>query len=116
MGRAVGDWINPGYGDAGAAAGTLAGKVFGLELEGLSHEDREFESVRAFIRFAQELLRQLEGASPGADPRATVRSAVVRAARRRAPGLLRRDLPKAANGSASGTWRRQNGHIVLSDV
>jgi hypothetical protein len=117
VGRAVGNWVSPGRGgDVGAAAGTLAGKVFGLELEGLSHEDREFEEARAFIRFAQEMLRQLLSAPPNTQPRAAVRTALVRSASTTAPGLLKQQPSGSVSAAASGTWTRKNGCIVLNGV
>src|SRR5262249_30254094 len=53
VGRAVGQWIRPdGGGAMGAGIASQAGRLFGLELEGLSSEDREFEVARQFVRFA----------------------------------------------------------------
>ena len=77
----------------GAIAGKLAsaaGKAFGLELEGLSPEDQEFETARRFVRFAAEAARhagRMNGA--GDDPQRTAKKAVVAAAEKFAPGLLR---------------------------
>jgi hypothetical protein len=91
----------------------LAGKRFGLELEGLSSEDQDFEVARRFVRFgacaarnAVNLCRRagphdaaplrpgagLHNAAPPrrrAGPRDVARAAVIQAARRLAPGLLR---------------------------
>jgi len=36
-----------------------AGRIFGLELEGLSNEDREFEVARRYVDFAGEAARKL---------------------------------------------------------
>ncbi len=85
----------------GALAGKLAssaGKAFGLELEGLSPEDQEYETARRFVRFAGEASRQA-GRQAGRlgpladDPRnaqQAARQALLKAARKHAPGLLRR--------------------------
>jgi len=63
-----------------------AGRLFGIELEGLSPEDKEFEIARRFVRLGGESLRQL-AARNGADLPA-VNAALARAARTHAPGLL----------------------------
>jgi hypothetical protein len=38
---------------AGPAAAHNAARLYGLELEGMSHEDRDFEIARRFVRFAE---------------------------------------------------------------
>jgi hypothetical protein len=55
---AVGRRLGGGSG-AGVAAQVVdaAARYFGLELEGLSPEDQEFEAARRFIRFAGEAAR-----------------------------------------------------------
>jgi hypothetical protein len=87
-GRALGTAIG---GPAGAAIASdltaRAGKVFGLELEGLTREDQEFEAARGFVRFAADAAQEAEAAAPTQDP-AAARAAVAVAARRHAPGLL----------------------------
>jgi len=74
---------------AGAPAAT-SGELFGIETEGLSGEDQEFEIMRRFVRFAGAAAGRAARAPRGINPRAIVRSALMRAARRWAPGLLRR--------------------------
>jgi hypothetical protein len=70
------------------SAVATAAAVYGLELEGLSAEDRDFEIARQFVRFAEAAIdgaiveREASSAHRGA------RSAVATAARRHAPGLL----------------------------
>lgn len=46
---ALGDEGRP----AGPAAAQTAARMFGVELEGMSPEDRDFEIARRFVRFAQ---------------------------------------------------------------
>src|SRR5262245_24318094 len=59
VGGAVGQWVQPGTGGAiGANIATQAGRLFGLELEGLSAEDQEYEVARQFIRFAGAAAKQ----------------------------------------------------------
>jgi hypothetical protein len=48
---------------------TVASRVFGLELEGLSAEDRDYEIARQFVRFAQataEATTEATGRHPSA--------------------------------------------------
>ncbi|UTY59789.1 hypothetical protein [Massilia sp. erpn] len=65
-----------------------AARLFGLELEGLSPEDKEFELALHFTRFAFDTVRNAL-AAPGDDAAARVRSGLMQSARRHAPGLLR---------------------------
>ena len=46
VGRAAGNWVSQGGGDLGSQLASQAGQLLGLELEGLSGEDREFEASR----------------------------------------------------------------------
>ena len=114
VGRAVGQWVTPGGGAAGARIGRDVGQLLGLELEGLSHEDREFEVARQFVRFGASAARQAILAPPSVDPRASASAAVTTAARTYAPGLLPR-LPGRSGRSwpRSGRWRRRGRAIVL---
>src|ERR1700751_830039 len=53
VGQALGQWVSPQYGgEPGARIASAAGSLLGLELEGLSGEDREFDVSRQFVRFA----------------------------------------------------------------
>lgn len=115
VGRAVGQWIQPGTGGAiGADIATQAGRLFGLELEGLSSEDREFEIARQFIRFAGAAAKQAALAPPGAPPTDAARAAAAAAAQTYAPGLLPR-LQGRGSGlwPRSGRWVRRGRAIIL---
>jgi hypothetical protein len=119
VGRAVGAWVKPnGGGQAGARVAKAAGNLFGLELEGLSAEDREFELARGFVRFASAAARNAAAAPQGAPPAAVAKAAAASAARQHAPGLLG---PGAAAGGqpgrpSSGRWTRQGRAIVIYDA
>jgi len=53
LGSAVGNAIFPGAGGVvGGKLASAAGRMFGLELEGLSYEDQEFEAAKGVIRLA----------------------------------------------------------------
>lgn len=118
LGGAAGSFFG---GPVGATIGSKlaggAGKLFGLELEGLSPEDQEFEVARQFVRFAGAAAKRAALASPTADPQATARAAVTAAARRFAPGLLRQPAPPAVGISGrSGRWIRRGRKIILLGV
>jgi hypothetical protein len=98
--------------------------MFGLELEGLSAEDREFEVARRYVSFAGEAVKNLALAPSSSDPRAAANTAAALAAQTHAPGLLRPDQQTAMEppGSArlptghSGRWLRRGNKIVLYGI
>jgi hypothetical protein len=133
LGQIAGDFVAPGAGGSfGAkAGGWLASKLeLGLELEGLSAEDREFETAKALVRFGEETAQraaQAASTSPGAPPLQVARTAAVAAARSHLPGLAQAAAGQqapgkpAGNGSgngkrSSGQWVRRGHRIVLLDV
>jgi hypothetical protein len=63
--------------------------IFGLELEGLSPEDKEFELARHLVRLLRAVIDAVLAPGPG-EPALRVRAALALAARRHAPGLLKR--------------------------
>jgi hypothetical protein len=115
-------------GERGARTGeqlaALASQAFGLELEGLSAEDREFEVARRYVNFAGEAVKNLALTPSSSDPRAAAKTAVASAARTHAPGLLRPDslmgrepgAPSPLPRSHSGRWLRRGGKIVLYGI
>lgn len=64
-----------------------AGHLLGVELEGLSPEDQEFEAARRFVQWAEAAARHAALASPHWPPAMTAALAAANAARRFAPGL-----------------------------
>lgn len=118
---------------SGTSVDVVASRIFGLELEGLSPEDQEYETAKQFARFAAEAVRQAALAQ-AVSPQDIARAAVARAARRYAPGLLKRGAavvaPPAARvvgagaaappGTApepclSGRWVRQGRTIIIAN-
>lgn len=67
-----------------------AESLFGSELEGLSPEDRDFYTGRAFIRLAIEAMKQLRKPEAAAHPAARAQLALLNAAQQHAPGLSNR--------------------------
>jgi hypothetical protein len=121
VGRALGGYIGgePGA-QLGAQAASAAGRIFGLELEGLSPEDKEFEVAKSFVRFAGDAVKNAAAAPPSTPPQAAAQSAAVQAAQRHAPGLLRRTANGAAATGAmaarpgkTGRWFRRGRNIVI---
>jgi hypothetical protein len=112
-GGALGTFVGGPLGTAiGSKLASAAGSALGLELEGLSQEDREYEAARQFVRFASEAVNNaIQSSSP--DPIAAARSAVVTAARRFAPGLLRGQGMSAPALRGGGRWVRQGRNIVV---
>lgn len=63
--------------------------IFGTELEGMSPEDRELETARRFIRFAEEMTRAATAAGSKEVPHVVASRAERLTANRLAPGLIR---------------------------
>jgi len=95
----------------GAALEADAGHLLGLELEGLSPEDREFEAAKQLVHLAGAAVALAGVASPGADPGAAARDAIAGAAAALAPGLSRGRAATAK--AASGRWVRRGDRIVV---
>jgi hypothetical protein len=125
LGSAVGGYFGGERGaQLGSQAASAAGRIFGLELEGLSNEDREFELARRYVSFAGEAVKNLMLAPAGPEPTAAAKAAATEAAQTHAPGLLQ-PRPPAGNGLAtssglptghSGRWMRRGNKIVLYGI
>jgi hypothetical protein len=121
IGQAVGDYFVPGAGGAaGAKAGAFVGKALGLELEGLSGEDRQFEVSRAFVRFADEVARSAAAAPRSVPPAVAASRAASTAAAHHLPGLVPAVQrmrppggPPTPGRPRSGRWVRRGSSIVL---
>lgn len=113
LGQGLGSYVAGGAGGkAGGALGAAAGQLLGLELEGLSQEDREFETARQLVRFAGAAARQA-AVAPAGSPRESARRAVAAAARAFAPGLLPRLPGSALAWPHAGRWVRRGRTIVI---
>jgi len=115
VGRALGQWVSPQYGgEPGARIASAAGSLLGLELEGLSGEDREFEVSRQLVRFASSAVQNAALAPRSVPGQVAARAAVQRAARTYAPGLLPRLQGRSTRlWPRSGRWVRRGRAIVL---
>jgi hypothetical protein len=114
-GGALGAYVGGPLGaKLGSSLGSMAGQALGLELEGLSQEDREFEATKQFVKFAGETVKNALSAPPNIDPVTAAKAAAAEAARVHAPGLF-------GGGSQTGKchcgkWIRHHGKIVLLGV
>jgi len=124
VGGALGSMVMPGIGTAiGSNLASSAGSMFGLELEGLSQEDQEFEVARRYVRLAGSAAQNAAMMPPTTLPVAAAKTAVIEAAKQHAPGLLS-NIPRpsgapGAYGSGnrrSGRWLRRGNKIVLYGV
>ncbi len=122
-GAALGNMIVPGVGGAiGGKLASAAGSMFGLELEGLSQEDREFEVAKQFVRLAGDATTQaVQAAQQGKAVQQAVKEAVTQAAQKFAPGLLQAgplqgDGQQHAGRKQHGRWTRHGNKIVLHGV
>jgi hypothetical protein len=122
LGRAVGDVVSPGRGGAiGQRAGQwAAGRLeLGLQTEGLSAEDEEYEVARAFVRFANETARRAAQAPPTVPPQVAAQRAAVAAAQRHLPGLVGAQGAQGAAGGSRGSegrWIRRGNRIIVLDA
>ena len=98
----------------GSNLASMAGGALGLELEGLSPEDKELEASKQFIRFAAQTVANALEAAPIAGPEAIAHHAAVEAARVYAPGLM--DIAPMGGqrrGRHAGRWIRHGDRIIL---
>jgi hypothetical protein len=124
-GSALGGYLGGATGaKLGGQLASGAGRLFGLETEGLSQEDESFEVAKQYVRFAGDAVRNAVTA-PGGDPRAIAQAAANQAAQRLAPGLLAGAAMPARPGSGSvtgpagsrtGRWVRRGNRIILYGV
>ena len=101
----------------GAQLASTASQMFGLELEGLSPQDQEYEVARRVVRLAGAATQQAVAAPPTMPPQEAARAAVVAAARRHAPGLLggtaQPSTTRPGTLARSGRWVRRGRNIII---
>jgi hypothetical protein len=109
LATALGDQPEP-TGGAGPSAAETAARVYGLELEGMSAEDRDFEIARQFLRFAEATTARAATAPAQAPAAAVVDAAVGGAGRAFAPGLVPPQRSSAAVPQP-GPWARRRADV-----
>ncbi|MBI2906447.1 MAG: hypothetical protein HYX92_02195 [Chloroflexi bacterium] len=117
-GAALGNILLPGVGGVvGGKLASMAGKAFGLEFEGMSAEDQEYEVARRFVRLAGAAAQNAAAAPPNAPPQAVAQRAIAAAARQHAPGLVARASQQVRQFRGQrGAWVRHGRTIVLLGV
>lgn len=93
----------------------IPARIFGLELEGLSGEDKEFELARHFMRFSGHALRRARQLARG-DPRQRSRLALTLAARRHAPGLIAASAYSRAAPPSRHLSSDLKGDLTMHDI
>ncbi len=120
VGRAAGTFLGgPAGGAIGGKIASAAGKAFGLELEGLSPEDQEFEVAKRFVRFAGEAAKKAAQVPKSAPAKKAAAIAVKTAARKHAPGLMTpssKSMAITGGRRGSGRWIRRGRKIILLGV
>ena len=99
LARILGRIGRPLLRQGGASQRASAGRVFGLELEGLSPEDQAFEVARHFARFATDAARRASQDHAAGSSHAIASRAVIAAAQTFAPGCCGHRNSAAALGS-----------------
>jgi uncharacterized protein (DUF697 family) len=126
VGGAIGSFVAPGVGTAlGSKLGSMASRLFEVDLETMGEQEAEFEVARRYVRLATSATNQAARAPRSASPQVVAQQAVVNAARRHAPGLARAAGASPFKGSPqrgsshyrgrrqSGTWSRRGNVIVV---
>lgn len=117
VGSAIGGYFGGSSGaNFGRNMASGAGRFFGLELEGLSQEDQEFEMARQFVRFGGACARRAAQTPVSVNPVNTARQAAAVAAQHYLPGLAQQPAafgPAAAMSGQSGRWYRRGNKIVI---
>ncbi len=119
-GRAIGTYFGgPAGGAIGGQLASRAGRLFGLELEGLSAEDQEFEVAKQFVRLAGAATKNAVLTPSTTDPQTAAKTAVATAAQKFAPGLLGRGITMGVMPGVrgrSGRWIRRGRNIIIFNV
>lgn len=117
LGAAAGNFLLPGVGGAlGGKLGSAAGTMFGLELEGLSAEDQEFEVAKQVVRLGGEAVKQAIKTGVDGSPQAAAQTAMVKAAQKHAPGLVGAAPGRPGYmpvGRRSGRWVKRGNRVIL---
>ncbi len=114
VGGAIGTFFGGPLGTAiGTKLGTGASQLFELEMEGLSSEDREFETAKALVRLTDSAGKQLVENNTG-NPEEDARAALIEASRIHAPGLITRRNRRRSG--KRGAWFRRGNRIVIEGI
>jgi hypothetical protein len=126
-GAALGNLALPGIGGmVGGQAASALTSALGLELEGLSPEDREFEIARRYVRLVSDAAQEAANVPPTVPPQVAAQQAIRNAAEKHAPGLIAGNLGQAStpgqqtgqhrNTRRSGRWIRAGRRVIILDL
>ena len=103
-----------------------AGEMLGLEGEGLSAEDQEFNAARQLVRLIGAAAARAAASPSAGTPADVARQAMIQAARLHAPGLVRFAPRHEQSGgcgrtcscqrAGAGSWERRGRHIILHGI
>ena len=111
-GAALGGYVGGPLGaQIGSGLASAAGSALGLEAEMMNAEDREFEGARKFVEMAGQAVKSAVTAHPTINPAAAAQSAVVAAAKKIAPALLREGV--GPRRGRAGRWVRHGRNIII---
>jgi hypothetical protein len=129
LGGMAGNFLMPGVGGAlGSQAASAAGNMLGLELEGLTYEDQEFEIAKQLVRLGGSAAATAAEVGGTAPPMQAAQNALATAAQQYAPGLVTGVAKGAQAISAAtsaarkhpranqGRWYRRGSTITLIGV
>ena len=92
-------------GAGGKLLSDSASHLFGLEMEGMSAEDQEFEAARRFVHLAGDAVQNVLQATPKLPLAHAVQKAVATAAHHHAPGLLKLAASAPKPSARNDRWR-----------
>ena len=99
----AGNMLVPGLGGiVGSKLGSFATKAMGLELEGMSPQDQEFEVARRLVRLSGDAVRHAVQTPAAGNPVNHAKDAVLASAVRHAPGLAGRARAQSTGGCSCG--------------
>jgi uncharacterized protein (DUF697 family) len=120
VGSAIGGYFGGSTGaDVGSRFASSAGNLFGLEMQEMNQEDRQFEVARRFVRFGGATVGKAVQKPVGTNPVSVARQAAAVAAQLFLPELLSGsgvspNMPQQSCGCGrSGRWYRRGGKIIL---
>lgn len=117
-GTAVGAYFGgPAGAKIGGRASSILGNYFEYELEGMSPEDQELEASKALIKVARDAASMARRIPSSVQAQRAARMAIVKAAKKHAPGLLKNQAG-AAGTSASCACGKRTGkkgawHLII---
>jgi hypothetical protein len=130
-GAALGNLALPGIGGmVGGQAASAVSQALGLELEGLSPEDQEFEIARGYVRLVSDAAQEAANIPPTVPPQVAAKQAMQTAAEKHAPGLIAgtpgqvsmpaqqmAGQPRNNRGTRrSGRWVRTGRRLIILDL